>query len=235
MQVDRLAQPPAQPPALIAIADAPLWQDRLQRHALAFAVGRLASAFAAYPGAVGLLLRRHDGPVEFWLEALAELHWLGDFGFALGISAPKRTAAELAADFSAPLHALRRAGVHWLQIGEGAAEVWMHARQSHPGELPLALARSCHDLPGVERALGLGASWVSLSPLLATPSKPGHPGLGWAGLDQAIALYPNKIVALGGLGAAEVAQVWQRGASAAVLRAWQLQPRQLADAFGAAY
>lgn len=217
------------------MADAPLWQDPRQRHAFAFAIGRLAGAFASHPGAVGLYLRAHGWPAERWLEALAELGWLGEFGLALGVSAPQLPTVGLFGDAGAQLAALRGAGVGWLQVGEAAAPAWGPLLAAQPGPSALAWARSCHDLAGVERAVQGGAAWVSLSPLFATPSKPGVAGLGWAALEQAIALYPQQIVALGGIGPGEAAEVWRRGASAAVLRAWQEQPRQLAAAFAAAY
>jgi hypothetical protein len=223
----------AHPPRLIAIADAPLWQDPLHRHAFAFAVGRLASAFRQHPGQIGLLLRLHGCPAEQWLDTLAELHWLRGFGLQLGISAPKLPTTELFGDLAAQLSALERAGVAWVQIGEGDAQAWARALGEPRGRV--ALARSCHDLEGVGRALQAVADWVSLSPLLATPSKPGVQALGWALLQQTAAMYPGKIAALGGIGAGEAAEVWRIGASVAVLRAWQDQPGELAAALQAAY
>lgn len=222
-----------QPPPLIAIADAPLWEDPLRRHAFAFAVGRLASAFRRHPGQIGLQLRLHGCTAEQWLETLAELHWLRDFGLRLGISAPKQPTAELFGDLAAQLTALERAGVAWVQIGEDDAQAWSPALREPMGRV--ALARSCHDLEGVGQALKSGAAWVSLSPLLSTPSKPGVQPLGWGLLQQAAAMYPGQIVALGGIGAREAAEVWRLGASVAVLRAWQDQPSELAAALRAAY
>lgn len=221
------------PPRLIAIADAPLWQDPRHRHAFAFAVGRLASAFRHHPGQVGLHLRLHGCGAEQWLETLAELYWLRDFGLRLGISAPKLATTELFGDVAAQLGALERAGVAWVQIGEGDAAAWTRVLREPRGAM--ALARSCHDLEGVALALQQGATWVSLSPLFATPSKPGVQALGWGPLKQAAAMYPGQIAALGGIGAGQAAEVWRSGASVAVLRAWQDQPGELAAALQAAY
>ncbi len=221
------------PPRLIAIADAPLWQDPLRRHAFAFAVGRLASAFRHHPGQVGLHLRLHGCAADRWLETLAELHWLRDFGLRLGISAPRQPETALFGDLPSQLAALERAGVAWIQIGEGDAPAWTRVLREPTGAM--ALARSCHDLEGVGQALQQGATWVSLSPLFATPSKPGVQALGWGPLKQAAAMYPGQIVALGGIGAGQAAEVWGSGASVAVLRAWQDQPSELAAALQAAY
>lgn len=87
----------------------------------------------------------------------------------------------------------------------------------------------------MQAALQGGADWVTLSPLLATPSKPGVEPLGWPRLQQAIALYPGKIVALGGIDAAQVGAVLGCGAAAAVLRAWQAEPAELVSAVDRAY
>lgn len=228
------------PPRLIAIADAPLWRDRTQRAQFAFAVGRLAAACGRSAWRAGLLLREQDWSPEQWRCAIEELQWLRVFGLALGISAPS------VALRPAQLQQLLAWGVDWVQIPERHARAWESglltpgtpaipptgSAQGTPAPLrPLAQARSCHDLTGVHAALAAGASWATLSPILSTPSKPAAAPLGWAALTQACAMYPHRIIALGGLDAGTAGQALRCGAAGiAVLRAWQDQPQALADA-----
>ena len=219
------------PPRLIAIADAPLWRERAGRAPLAFAVGRLAAACRGRPWRTGLLLRQHNWSAAQWLDALQEFQWFGEFGMALGISAPRDGAGlEQRA-------LLAGQGVSWVQVPEGQAAAWHLAGAGDFVEAapPLAWARSCHDLAGVAAALAAGAPWATLSPVLPTPSKPAAAPLGWSVLTEACSLYPKRIVALGGMDALAASQALRCGAAGvAVLGAWQEQPRALADALSAA-
>lgn len=64
------------------------------------------------------------------------------------------------------------------------------------GDGSLMVSRSCHDAADVAAAAAEGAAWVTLSPILATPSKPGYgPALG-AG---ALGAHGVPVFALGGI------------------------------------
>lgn len=219
------------PPRLIAIADGPLWRERAGRAQFAFAVGRLAAACRGKPWPTGLLLRQHGWGASQWLEALEELAWLEDFGLAIGISAP---AGPISGEQFRQLALL---GVGWVQVPEALAASWDCESDPADGREMAArpaFARSCHDLTGATAALSAGASWAMLSPVLPTPSKPDTAALGWPTLTGATALFPQRIVALGGLDATTAGQALHCGAAGvAVLRAWQDQPRALVEALGA--
>lgn len=218
------------PPRLIAIADGSLWREHAGRAQLAFAVGRLAAACRGRSWQTGLLLRHHGWHAAQWLAALEELSWLEDFGLVLGISAPVGpTSVE-------QFRQLTLFGVGWVQVPEALAASWDSV--SDPGDgkemaARPAFARSCHDLSGATAALAAGASWAMLSPVLPTPSKPDTAALGWPTLAAVTALFPQRIVALGGLDAATAGQALRCGAAGvAVLRAWRDQPTALVDALG---
>jgi len=71
---------------------------------------------------------------------------------------------------------------------------------------------SAHDGDEARRAADAGASYVMLSPIYATESKPGLPGRGTAWLAEALAGLPIPVLALGGVNAARVAEVREAGA-----------------------
>ncbi len=59
---------------------------------------------------------------------------------------------------------------------------------------------SCHSVAEVERAADEGASYVFLSPIFASPSKPGYgPALGLAPLAEACRRVRIPVIALGGV------------------------------------
>jgi 8-oxo-dGTP diphosphatase len=60
-------------------------------------------------------------------------------------------------------------------------------------------AASCHDGAELARAAALGASFVVLSPVLATASHPGVPGIGWPAFAALTHDYPLPVYALGGM------------------------------------
>lgn len=100
-----------------------------------------------------------------------------------------------------------------LQLPERGLDVASARRWLGP-EAPLGASR--HDVRGAVRAAREGADWVMVAPVFPTPSKPGHPGLGLAGLAEVIqavrgAGYTTPIIALGGIGAAVLADVLATG------------------------
>jgi thiamine-phosphate pyrophosphorylase len=101
-------------------------------------------------------------------------------------------------------------------------------REWHPGaagvHLPAAAdaapdgagfhGRSCHDDEEVRRAVAGGAAYLTISPVAASASKPGHgPALGTAGTARAVAAAGDvPVLALGGVGPADAAGFVEAGA-----------------------
>lgn len=58
---------------------------------------------------------------------------------------------------------------------------------------------SCHNEAEVRHAVRIGVDYLTLSPVLPTPSHPGAPSLGWEGLQALLQYSPVPVYALGGL------------------------------------
>jgi thiamine-phosphate pyrophosphorylase len=115
-------------------------------------------------------------------------------GAMLSVGADIALAAEVGAD-----------GVHL----SNAALVAEARRRLAAGAL---IGVSAHALDDVRRAAEAGADYACLSPIFATPSKPGYgPALGPAALEQA-ARSKIAVVALGGITAERVADCTKAGA-----------------------
>jgi 8-oxo-dGTP diphosphatase len=82
------------------------------------------------------------------------------------------------------------------------------------GERPALelVGASCHNARELERAAALPADFVVLGPVLATPSHPGVPALGWEGFAALIRDYPLPVYALGGLRRSDLETAWDAGA-----------------------
>jgi len=82
------------------------------------------------------------------------------------------------------------------------------------GERPALelVGASCHNARELERAAALPADFVVLGPVLATPSHPGVPILGWKRFAALIRDYPLPVYALGGLTHSDLATAWEAGA-----------------------
>jgi thiamine-phosphate diphosphorylase len=76
------------------------------------------------------------------------------------------------------------------------------------------VGRSCHDAGEVRRAVGEGATYVTVSPVHPTSSKPGYgPPLGTDGLVELVGLAgTTPVYALGGVTPAEVGPCLDAGA-----------------------
>lgn len=100
----------------------------------------------------------------------------------------------------------------WL---DGAAGVHLAAAQGtdEAGPAPFH-GRSCHDDEQVRRAVGGGASYLTISPVAASASKPGYgPALGAAGVRRAVRLAGDvPVFALGGVDARNAAAMRDAGA-----------------------
>lgn len=73
------------------------------------------------------------------------------------------------------------------------------------------LAVSCHDKAELEQASRVGADFVTLSPVQATASHPGKPGLGWDEFARLVSACPLPVYALGGMTPADVDQARDMG------------------------
>ncbi len=74
------------------------------------------------------------------------------------------------------------------------------------------LAASTHDAGEIARAAELGADFIVLSPVCATPSHPDVPPLGWEKFADLAARAPMPVYALGGVGGSDVALARRHGA-----------------------
>ncbi|MCW5603718.1 MAG: Nudix family hydrolase [Burkholderiales bacterium] len=73
------------------------------------------------------------------------------------------------------------------------------------------VSASCHDARELAQAVALGADFVVLGPVFATPSHPGTHVLGWDGFSQLLKDYPLPVYALGGLRPENLGAAWQAG------------------------
>ncbi|MDH3288774.1 MAG: Nudix family hydrolase [Betaproteobacteria bacterium] len=71
---------------------------------------------------------------------------------------------------------------------------------------------SCHDERELARAAAMGADFVVLGPVSATPSHPKAPGMGWDRFANLIVDYPLPVYALGGLNRSDIETAWRAGA-----------------------
>ncbi|WP_419919007.1 thiamine phosphate synthase [Candidatus Poriferisocius sp.] len=84
----------------------------------------------------------------------------------------------------------------------------------HPGNYPGIIGRSCHGLGDVRQAEFERASYVTISPVFETESKPGYgPPLGLAGLRRIARQAHVPVYALGGVDLGRVAACRDAGAA----------------------
>ncbi|THF63834.1 Nudix family hydrolase [Pseudothauera nasutitermitis] len=81
---------------------------------------------------------------------------------------------------------------------------------------------SCHTRAELERAAALALDYAVLGAVRATPTHPDQPALGWEGFSALAAELPLPVLALGGLGAADMAAARAAGAHgiAAIRGVW---------------
>ena len=105
-------------------------------------------------------------------------------------------------------------GVHWTAARLGRAA-------SRPDDL--VVGASCHDAREIARAGALGCDFAVLGPVLATPSHPGAPTLGWEGFARAVEGARLPVYALGGLATGDVDAAIDHGAHGIAMRrgAWE--------------
>ena len=82
-----------------------------------------------------------------------------------------------------------------------------------PAGTGLVVGRSCHDADDVRRASAEGVDYVTVSPVFASPSKPGYgPALGLGGLAALAGTAPVPVYALGGVTAVSAGACLAAGA-----------------------
>lgn len=103
------------------------------------------------------------------------------------------------------LEAVEADGVHmpWSTLATLAARPAIGARW---------LAASVHNREELAQAERVGVDFVTLSPVAATPSHQGQPGMGWEVFAARVAEAHVPVFALGGLGADDVERAWRAGA-----------------------
>ena len=105
----------------------------------------------------------------------------------------------------------------WLALSLGLAGVHRPQNGLPTDELRRLLeyrvvGASCHDAAEAEDAAGLGADFVTVSPVFETSSKPGAPLLGLAGLAKIAGPLDVPVYALGGVTPQRVGACLDRGA-----------------------
>lgn len=96
----------------------------------------------------------------------------------------------------------------------GVSGLHLAAHQAAPAHAGLPYGRSCHDEAEVARAAEEGATYVTISPVASTASKPGYgPALGARGVRRAVEAADGlPVLALGGVSAEAAAHVRSAGA-----------------------
>jgi thiamine-phosphate pyrophosphorylase len=139
------------------------------------------------------------------------------------IAAPFGATILMSGDVEAAIEA-GAAGVHLPRDGDpGAARVRLG---------PAArIGMSAHDLGEVERAAAGGADYATLSPVFASPSKPGYgPALGLEVLSAAAAAVGLPVLALGGVTAARARDCLEAGAAGVAVMGEVMRARDPAAA-----
>jgi 8-oxo-dGTP diphosphatase len=85
------------------------------------------------------------------------------------------------------------------------------------------LAASCHDARELAQAMRIGADFVVLSPVAATPDHAQAPPLGWQRFASLVEGVNLPVFALGGMGPEHLDDAWQHGAQgiAAIRALWK--------------
>ena len=161
---------------------------------------------------------------EWGREAfMARLEWALQNGLRLIQVREKQLADDALRAFASEVIALgHRYGARVLVNGGAGVAAQSRADGVHltAAQLMAAVRRpdcdwcgaSCHDATELARARELGADFVVLGPVNATPSHPGAKLLGWQQFAELIRDYPLPVYALGGMRPGDLQHAWSRGA-----------------------
>ncbi|MDR1849790.1 MAG: Nudix family hydrolase [Zoogloeaceae bacterium] len=100
----------------------------------------------------------------------------------------------------------RSTGAHGIHLTSAALRATLN-RPCFP-----CVGASCHDAEELQTAQKIGLNYVTLGPVLPTPSHPDHPGLGWEAFAALALNTPIPIYALGGQSRDTLATAQQHGA-----------------------
>ncbi|MBS35812.1 MAG: thiamine phosphate synthase superfamily [Thiotrichales bacterium] len=101
--------------------------------------------------------------------------------------------------------------------GTGADGVHLTSKQlfafdKRPLPSRFLVSASCHDAQELERAVAIGADFVTLSPVTPTDSHPDVEAMGWKRFAELVDACPIPVYALGGVARSELSEARQRGA-----------------------
>lgn len=107
-----------------------------------------------------------------------------------------------------------------------AEQLRRHAGQARPLPAGQWLAASCHDAEELAMATALGVDFVTLSPVLATPTHPEACPLGWPRVTELLQGFNQPAFVLGGMTPAHLPDAWRAGAQgvAAIRALWPAEP-----------
>ncbi|MGJ4728397.1 Nudix family hydrolase [Luteimonas sp. SDU101] len=108
-------------------------------------------------------------------------------------------------------------------IGLHLPAAMLRAQRERPVPPDQLLSASCHDAEELDLAQALGCDFAIVGPVLATPSHPGQPGIGWARFEILRARASLPLYAIGGLAPGDLAAARSHGAQgiAAIRGLWQ--------------
>ena len=108
-------------------------------------------------------------------------------------------------------------------IGLHLPAAMLRAQRERPVPPDQLLSASCHDAEELDLAQALGCDFAIVGSVLATPSHPGQPGIGWARFEILRARASLPLYAIGGLAPGDLAAARSHGAQgiAAIRGLWQ--------------
>ncbi|MCL5269260.1 MAG: thiamine phosphate synthase [bacterium] len=179
--------------------------DRLHHLRL---VGITDSSVLPWPLMDGAIGRALDAglPALMFRENTMEPDQLASWGRALRLRTRERGALLIINRWLDLARAVRADGIH---LGEGGPTVDEARRALGPDAL---VGYSAHAPDEALAAFAAGADYVTLSPIYATESKPGTNPLGLTPLSVLTRKTPGPVIALGGIGPAQVSSVMNVGA-----------------------
>jgi len=194
------------PPRLLAVAP-PDWQRRLGQFRAE--LQRFADEVQPLGAQAAVYLRAHGHALASWQAWLTALDIGALQPLRIGMTVPSNEDdSRLVAETMALAH---RTGVAFVHLpAHRPPDAWALAAATTPYRVGLSCAWHA-DGPTARERLDSRCEWLVVSPALTTPSKPGVPALGLPELRRLAALAPRRLVALGGIDAANAPDVLATG------------------------